>query len=600
MTTKDNISKEPSHRSVSQRNTFDRCGWSYKLQRIDKVWQRPASWLSQGLGVHVAMEEWERSDRTIGRDRLIEIYREEFTRSINEQAEETPNFEFWFGSGPYSGPEDIERRWEVGEKQLLSLLDYAEAHPEQKIWTTPDGDKAIELEFNVELGGVPVRGFIDQVIETDKGLVVRDIKGLAEDTKIPTPTGWTTMGELKVGDQVFGSDGKPCNVVLKSDTKNIRCYEVLFDDGSSIVCDEEHIWNTSTTQERLKGIGPTPKSIGTIIETQKYGGQNHHWVHLPEPLDLPEQDLAIDPYLLGVWLGDGQETRNVITKQDDLFEVLTSRGHELGVRQVDKRSPTTVGRSVKGLQQLLTQEGLLGNKHIPKQYLRASIKQRRDLLAGLMDTDGTWNTARNRAMFTTTDRALALQVKELLHSLGERPHIAPVRREGYGKVVTAYDVEYRPTKFPQPFKLPRKMKKAEGNKFGIKNTRRLITEIREIESVPTSCIGVDSPDHTYLCGEEMTPTHNTGAKPGDAFQLATYAEAIRIMFDITPEMGDFFMGKTGKPTKTIPITPELRQEVHTEFARLDKMIKAEEFEPKPSKNTCTMCSVRTSCEFRFN
>ena len=585
------------HRSVSQHNSYERCPYSYYLNRIKKVWQRPASWLSQGLGVHVAMEEWEKSNRQLSMEELVEIYRKEFVRSIHEQAEETPNFDYWFGSGPYSGPVDIERRFNLGEKQLATLVEYSLAHPEEKIWTTPDGEKAIEIEFSVELGGVEVKGFIDQVIETPKGIVVRDIKGLSLDTKIPTPTGWATMGDLEVGDQVIGSDGNPCNVVLKSETKNIGCYEVIFDDGSSVVCDEEHIWNTSTTQERLKGSGPSPKGIETIIETQKYGGQNHHWVHLPEPLDLPMKDLPIDPYLLGVWLGDGQETRNVITKQDDLFEVLSSRGHDLGVRQVDKRSPTTVGRSVKGLHQLLTQEGLIGNKHIPSQYLRASIEQRRDLLAGLMDTDGTWNTARDRAMFTTTDKALALQVKELLHTLGERPHLAAVRREGFGKVVTAYDVEYRPTKFPQPFKLPRKMRKAEGGKFSVKSTRRLIVEIREIESVPTACIGVDSPDHTYLCGEEMTPTHNTGAKPGDAFQLATYAEAMHIMHGAEAIGGDYFMGKTGKPTKLIPISEIDREEVHAKFAKLEDNIRAERFDPKPSKQVCTMCSVRTSCEY---
>lgn len=585
------------HRSVSQRNTYNRCPWSYKLQRIDKVWQRPASWLSQGLGVHKAMEEWELSGRELPFEELVRIYEEEFIRSIDEQAQDTPNFDYWFGSGPYPGPVDIERRFALGRTQLESLVGWSLNHPEQTTWFTPDGDPAVELGFDVELGGVKVRGFIDHIVDTPKGLTVRDIKGLAEDTKIPTPTGWATMGELKVGDQVFGSDGKPCNVVLKSGTKNIRCYEVVFDDGSSIVCDEEHIWTTSTAQERQKGIGPTPKSIGTIIETQKYGGQNHHWVPLPEPLDLPEQDLVLDPYLLGVWLGDGQWNRNVITKQDDLFEVLAERGHVLGDRQVDKRNPTVVSRSVKGLHRLLAQGGLLGNKHIPEQYLRASIQQRRDLLAGLMDTDGTWNTARNRAMFTTTDRALALQVKELLHSLGERPHFASVRREGFGKVVTAYDVEFRPTKFPQPFKLPRKMKKAEGNKFGIKNTRRLITEIREIESVPTSCIGVDSPDHTYLCGEEMTPTHNTGSKPGDAFQLAVYSEAMRIVHGVEINRGDYFMGKTGKPSRTVLITDEDRAAVHEEFKELDAKIRNEEFPPNPSRNTCVMCSVRTSCEW---
>lgn len=209
------MSESVKHRSVSQYNSYTRCSYSYYLQRIKKVWQRPASWLSQGLGVHVAMEKWELSERTLTRDELVEIYREEFTRSINEQAETTPNFDYWFGSGPYSGPVDIERRWGIGEQQLLSLIDYSLAHPEEKIWTTPEGDRAIENKFEVELGGVNVLGFIDQIVDTPKGLTVRDIKTGAKPGDIfqlatyaeamhimhgETPTG---------GDYLMGKTGKP-------------------------------------------------------------------------------------------------------------------------------------------------------------------------------------------------------------------------------------------------------------------------------------------------------------------------------------------------------------------------------------------------------
>ena len=166
----------PKHRSVSQYNTFARCAYRYKLERIEKVWQRPASWLFHGLGVHKAMEEWELSGRELGIDELVDIYQDEFIRSIDEQAQETPNFDFWFGSGPYDGEQDIQRRFAIGEQQLKDLVEYSLNSPD-KIWTTPDGDKAIELPFEVELGGVTVKGFIDQVVERKDGsIIVRDIK----------------------------------------------------------------------------------------------------------------------------------------------------------------------------------------------------------------------------------------------------------------------------------------------------------------------------------------------------------------------------------------------------------------------------------------
>lgn len=204
------------HRSVSQHNQYERCSWAYKLSRIDKVWQRPASWLSQGLGVHVAMEEWEKSGRTLSNEALIELYREEFVRSVDEQAQETPNFDYWFGSGPYSGPVDIERRFKIGEDQLISLVNWCEEHPDQKPWTTPDGDKAIELKFEVELGGVQVVGFIDQIVETSSGdLIVRDIKTGAKPGDAFQLATYAEAVRLMYGviptsgDYLMGKTGKP-------------------------------------------------------------------------------------------------------------------------------------------------------------------------------------------------------------------------------------------------------------------------------------------------------------------------------------------------------------------------------------------------------
>lgn len=211
------------HRSVSQYNSFNRCAYAYKLQRIDKVWQRPASWLSQGLGVHVALEEWERSGRTLSIEKLVELYQEEFARSIDEQAEDTPNFEFWFGSGPYRGPEDIERRFAVGEDQLRRMVAWAEDHPDQKPWVTPEGEPAIEFEFLVDLGGVPVKGFIDLIVDSPDGLIVRDYKTGARPGDIFQLATYAEAVRIKhgetpeLGDYFMGKAGKP--------TKTIRITE---------------------------------------------------------------------------------------------------------------------------------------------------------------------------------------------------------------------------------------------------------------------------------------------------------------------------------------------------------------------------------------
>ncbi|WP_367137951.1 RecB family exonuclease [Saccharothrix sp. HUAS TT1] len=149
------------------------CPYSYYLKRVEKKWQRPAAWLPQGLAVHEAAEAWERSDRAMSLDEAQAVYAESYRRHTDAQLEDTPNAEFWFSSGRYRGPEDIARRFSIGLEQVEGYVRYyTEEHPDEEIWAAPDGAKVIELEFNIELGGVQVKGFIDQAIDGKP----RDIK----------------------------------------------------------------------------------------------------------------------------------------------------------------------------------------------------------------------------------------------------------------------------------------------------------------------------------------------------------------------------------------------------------------------------------------
>ena len=166
-------------RSVSQLNQYLRCPQAYKLGRIDKVWARPAAWLPQGTAVHAVAESCEKrihSGDPMSLEEAQEMFREEYAKSVNELADLTPNLEWWFWSGPYSGERDIERRFQIGLEQVEKFLAWRES-PGQTIWVTPDGKPAIELEFAVELDGIIVRGFIDAVVvDSDGELRVRDYK----------------------------------------------------------------------------------------------------------------------------------------------------------------------------------------------------------------------------------------------------------------------------------------------------------------------------------------------------------------------------------------------------------------------------------------
>jgi putative RecB family exonuclease len=165
------------HRSVSQLKLYERCPHAYKLSRIDKVWQRPAAWLAQGSAVHEAGEAHERSGRTLTVDEAQDVFRDSYATHINEACEVTPNFQVWFKSGPYDGETDVTRRYNIGLDQVEKYINWYQTHPEEVIWIAPDGTPGIELGFDIDLDGVPVRGFIDAIIVNPDGeIVVRDNK----------------------------------------------------------------------------------------------------------------------------------------------------------------------------------------------------------------------------------------------------------------------------------------------------------------------------------------------------------------------------------------------------------------------------------------
>lgn len=165
-------------RSVSQINLYLRCPQAYKLGRIDKVWSRPAAWLPQGTAFHAVAEAYERRHRSSSPMDLAEaqeIFKAEYAKEVTELCEETPNFEWWFASGPYTGERDIERRFLIGLEQVEKFVAWR-SQEGQEIWVAPDGKPAIELEFAFELDGIIVRGFIDAVVVRDGKPHVRDYK----------------------------------------------------------------------------------------------------------------------------------------------------------------------------------------------------------------------------------------------------------------------------------------------------------------------------------------------------------------------------------------------------------------------------------------
>lgn len=167
----------PEYRSFSQMDQYGRCPHAYELARLQRVWKKPAAWLPMGTAVHYAAEMWEKSGRKAVRAVVRAWFKDKYAEEVNHYLEQTPNMRYWQHSGPYDGEADIARRYKVGLEHVDRYLGWYEKHPEEVIWVTPDGTPAIELPFDFELGGVRVKGMLDQAIVDGTGTVIaRDIK----------------------------------------------------------------------------------------------------------------------------------------------------------------------------------------------------------------------------------------------------------------------------------------------------------------------------------------------------------------------------------------------------------------------------------------
>jgi hypothetical protein len=336
---------------------------------------------------------------------------------------------------------------------------------------------------------------------------------LALDTRIPTPTGWTTMGEIQVGDQVVGRDGLPARVIGVSPVHHGRpCYRVTFNDRTSVVADGGHLWAAMdrNSNDRNEATYTTEVLADLIAEWQQRGhGGNRIGVPAMEPVKLPARDLLIDPYVLGVWLGDGQTAGAAICgAEEDLSFIaaeIESRGYTVTNWSVRPDRVPVIGLP-GGVEVALRAIGVLGNKHIPIEYLRSSIDQRLDLLRGLMDTDGSvGQRGKETCEYSSKLESLARQVAELARSLGYRTTVG-FRLDARSRTGGQWRVTFRANPDMNPFLLPRKAARCV-TPVHVKN--RAIVSIEPVDSVPVRCIATDAPDQLFAVGDSWVLTHNT-------------------------------------------------------------------------------------------
>jgi len=277
-------------------------------------------------------------------------------------------------------------------------------------------------------------------------------KALSLDTPLPTPFGWTTMGLVRTGDLLLGADGKPTRVIASTDVMRGRpCFAVEFSDGETIVADQEHQWVTWTSHA-AGFIPPQVVTTGEMAASLRSAGARSIAVAVSQPLELPEANLFVPPYLLGAALA-GRTVPSIGARARALAVV---GGGGLG------------GPGAEGTP-------LAADGRIPRRYLRASIAQRRELLAGLLGVPRVAGPAH----LELPTAGLAADARELVHSLG------------FQSEVTAASQGRHVIRFTDA--LP----------------WRYVVAVRAVPSVPVRCVQVSSPDQLYLAGQAMIPTHNS-------------------------------------------------------------------------------------------
>lgn len=382
-------------------------------------------------------------------------------------------------------------------------------------------------------------------------------KALALDTPIPTPSGMRTMADVHPGDYVFGVDGKPALVTLESENfLNHDCYEVEFSTGEKVIADADHLWETDARHITTSGRG-TRKGVknqdhtGVRTTVELFNTQysqitagyktNNHRLPTAEPLQFPQKGFSVNPYVLGVWLGDGKSEGAGFESADLEIVGLVSLDEPVtfGYRESASASYSlsdgdrTQQARDKSCQARLRKLGVIGNKHIPEEYFSGSINQRLELLRGLMDTDGCI-CKKGECYFDNCNETLARGVARLAASLGFRPNIRSNPAKLYGRTVnTCWTVSFTPYHDELVFNLSRKGDRQQPRKTS-SHTRRTIKRVTKVPSVPTKCIAVNSPRNLYLITESCIPTHNTG--------LAAALSLYHLIADVDPA--------TGKPEKS--------------------------------------------------
>jgi phosphate starvation-inducible PhoH-like protein len=393
-------------------------------------------------------------------------------------------------------------------------------------------------------------------------------------TKVLTPNGFRPIGELQVGDSVIGSDGRPTEVLGVYPQGFKEIYRVFTQDGCSTLASGDHLWSVYTRKDRSSGKPPR------VLQTKEMIGNlraaHYHRYELPvlsAPVSFESRPVPLDPYALGLLLGDGcltcSTTPSFATSDPELAESLGFLIPGIEVRRkstvdyVLNRINRPRGSAVNPVTAALRQLGLAGlrsdTKFIPQDYLFNSPDVRLALLQGLLDSDGGPVTQQGRTcriQFTTVSNRLRDDMVFLVQSLGGvvywRTRPAASRKPGLAKGRPAphrSDAHILDIRLPEglvPFRLARKATKYDATGGG--QAKRFVHRIESAGTKEAVCIRVAAADSLYVT-EDFLLTHNT---LNDAFIVLDEAQ------NTTAEQMKMFLTRLGFGSKEV-VTGDITQ-----------------------------------------
>ena len=362
---------------------------------------------------------------------------------------------------------------------------------------------------------------------------------LAEDTPIPTLKGWVLLQDIEPGQMVFDERGEPCSVIAVCHRGPEPVSRVEFDDKAVLIAGEHHHWVSILHQQRHRVSSGRNSVAGwatnlmpattadirrSLVIRESTADRAMHSIPLARPLRCPEAELPIDPYLLGLWLGDGSCGAASITSHRDDEPHYRRRAEAVGENwrirafKGDTLDCTLTCGPHPLFRTRLREMGVLRDKHIPTPYLRAGNYQRLQLLQGLMDSDGHIAPAAGTAEFTSTSEVLAQGTFELALSLGQKTTLRKGDAVLNGiRISDKWRVCYSPSIVA--VSLPRKVAELHPHmerrrRAGVARTgQRYIRSIEHVGEELTVCVAADSFNRMMLAGQHMVPVRTAG-NPG--------------------------------------------------------------------------------------